>query len=146
MAERHRIRVRPVEMSAAGFARDLGHLKVIYRAAWTDNWGFVPPTDAEIEQLATEMKPVIDPDLVLFAECDGQVAGCAVALPDLNQVLKRMRGRLWPFGVFHFLRRRALVTRARVLLRCSSPSCIGAASPAATRNASCRGRSKTTTW
>jgi GNAT superfamily N-acetyltransferase len=116
MAERHRIRVRPVEMSAAGFARDLGHLKVIYRAAWTDNWGFVPPTDAEIEQLASELKPVIDPDLVLFAECDGRVAGCAVALPDLNQVLKRMRGSLWPFGVFHFLRRRALVTRARVLL------------------------------
>ena len=113
LAARQRIRVRPVDMSRRGFAADLEHLKTIYRAAWTDNWGFVPPTDAEIRHLAFELKPVVDPDLVLFAEVDGRVVGCAVALPDLNQVLKRMHGRLLPLGLWHFLRRRSIVTRAR---------------------------------
>lgn len=116
LATRRRIQVRPVRMTRAGFQDDLDHLKAIYRAAWSDNWGFVPPTDAEIQQLATELKPVVDPELALFAEVDGVVAGCALALPDLNQVLRRMRGRLWPFGIIHFLRRRSLITRARVLL------------------------------
>lgn len=113
---RHRIAIRTVRMDTAGYERDLEALQVIYRTAWTDNWGFVPPTDAEIRQLAKELKPALDPEIVLFAEIDGQVAGCGVALPDLNQVLKRMNGSLLPFGIFHFLRRRSIVNRARVLL------------------------------
>ena len=113
---RHRVTVRTVDMSSRGFAADLEHLKSIYRSAWSDNWGFVPPTDAEIRQLAMELKPVVDPNLVLFAEHEGRVVGCAVALPDINQVLKRMDGRLLPGGLWHFLRRRSIITRARVLL------------------------------
>jgi GNAT superfamily N-acetyltransferase len=113
---RRRIRVRTVDMSSNGFAADLEHLKTIYRSAWSDNWGFVPPTDAEIRQLATELKPVVDPNLVLFAEHEGRVVGCAVALPDLNQVLKRMGGRLLPGGLWHYLRRRSIITQARALL------------------------------
>lgn len=113
---RPRVRIRTVDVSSAGFARDLDYLKVIYRSAWSDNWGFVPPTEAEIQQLATDLKPILDPELALFAEVDGEVVGCALALPDLNQVLRRMKGRLLPFGVLHFLRRRRIVTRARVLL------------------------------
>jgi GNAT superfamily N-acetyltransferase len=116
LASRRGVVVRPVEMTRAGFDRDLGHLKTIYRAAWVDNWGFVPPTDREIDQLARELRPVIDPEMVLFAEVDGAMAGCAVALPDVNQVLKRMRGRILPFGIWHFLRRRTLMDRVRVLL------------------------------
>jgi GNAT superfamily N-acetyltransferase len=116
LAARHGVSIRSVNMTKAGFDQDLEHLKAIYRAAWTDNWGFVPPTDAEIRQLAIELKPVIDPEMVLFAEINGSVVGCAVALPDLNQVLKRMKGRLFPFGLFHFLRRKSIVTRTRVLL------------------------------
>ena len=103
-------------MSSAGFQRDLDHLKAIYRSAWSDNWGFVPPTDAEIQHLAVDLKPVIDPQIALFADVDGVMAGCALALPDLNQVLTRMNGRLLPFGLFHFLRRRSIIDRARVLL------------------------------
>lgn len=116
LMSRHRIAIRTVRMDAAGYASDLDALQVIYRTAWSDNWGFVPPTDAEIRLMAKELKPALDPEIVLFAEIDGQIAGCGVALPDLNQVLKRMNGRLLPFGVVHFLRRRAIVDRARVLL------------------------------
>jgi GNAT superfamily N-acetyltransferase len=116
LAARHRVSIRSVEMTRAGFDRDLENLKAIYRAAWNDNWGFVPPTDAEIRQFAIELKPVIDPEMVLFAEVDGRAVGCAVAVPDVNQVLKRMNGRLFPFGVVHFLRRKSIVNRVRVLL------------------------------
>ena len=91
-------------------------MTTIYRAAWADNWGFVPPTDAEIRQLAVDLRPVIDPKIVLFAEIDGRAVGCAVAIPNFNQVLKRMNGRLLPFGILHFLRRRTLITQVRVIL------------------------------
>jgi GNAT superfamily N-acetyltransferase len=116
LAARQGVSIRSVAMTRAGFDRDLEHLKAIYRAAWTDNWGFVEPTDAEIRQFALELKPVIDPEMVLFAESDGAVVGCAVAVPDLNQVLKKMNGRLLPFGLVHFLRRKSIVNRVRVLL------------------------------
>jgi GNAT superfamily N-acetyltransferase len=91
-------------------------MQEIYRSAWQDNWGFVPPTDAEIRQLAIELRPILDPEIVLFAERAGRPVGCAVAIPDVTQVLKRMRGRLLPFGVLHFLRRHAIIDQARVLL------------------------------
>ena len=118
LAERLRrhtdITVRRVDMKA--FYRDVALMNDIYRSAWQDNWGFVPPTDAEMKQLATDLKPVVDPDLVLFAELRGRPIACAVALPDLNQVLKRMKGRLFPFGLWHFLNRRAIIKRARLVL------------------------------
>jgi GNAT superfamily N-acetyltransferase len=114
VAGRHGVSVRPLDLGA--FERDLAIVQRIYREAWEDNWGFVPPTDAEVRQLAIELRPALDPEIVLFAEINGRAVGCAVAIPDLNPVLKRMKGRLLPFGFLHFLRRRAIVHRARVLL------------------------------
>jgi hypothetical protein len=114
VSQRHGIVVRPLEPRE--FDRDLAQIQTIYRAAWEDNWGFVPPTDAEVRQLAADLKPVMDPELVLFAEINGRPVGCSVAIPDANQVLKKMNGRLLPFGLIHFLRRRQIVNRARLLL------------------------------
>ena len=114
LRRRGRIRVRRVDMRE--FDRDLAAMNAIYRSAWQGNWGFVPPTDAELKQLAADLKPVIDPGLVLFAEMDERPIGCAVGLPDLNQVLKRMNGRLLPFGLWHFLKRRSIITRARAVI------------------------------
>ena len=116
LARRGGVHIRTVRRTRAGFAADLELLKSIYRAAWAGNWGFVPPTDAEIERLAFDLKPVLDPELVLFAEVGGEPVGVVVAVPDVNQVLKRMKGRLLPFGVFHFLRRARIITRSRVIL------------------------------
>jgi len=114
VARRRDLVVRPVDMRQ--FDRDLGIIKDIYRTAWQDNWGFVPPTDSEIRQLAVDLKPIVDPDLVLFVELAGRPVAYSVAIPDANQVLKKMGGRLLPFGLVHFLRRRAIITRARLLL------------------------------
>ena len=114
VAQRHGVRVRTVRLEA--FDDELQILRRIYERAWRDNWGFVPPTEDEMRQLAHDLRPVVDPDLVLFVEVHGQTVACAVAIPDINQVLKRMGGRLWPFGFVHFLRRRAIIDNARVLL------------------------------
>ena len=113
-ARRAGLSVRPVNVAALD--RDLQTVQAIYRAAWRDNWGFVPPTDAEFRQLAADLRPVVDPELVLIVELDGEAVACAVAIPDINQVLKRMRGRLLPVGWIHFLRRRRIVTRLRVVM------------------------------
>jgi hypothetical protein len=114
VAQRHGIVVRTVDLKA--FDRDLQILQDIYHSAWDDNWGFVPPTDAEIRQLAVDLKPVIDPELVLFAETHGRPVACSVAIPNVNQVLKRMGGHLFPFGFVHFLRRQSIIDQARLLL------------------------------
>jgi len=111
---RYGVTIRPVSLKR--FDAELEILKLLYREAWTDNWGFVPPTDAEIRQLAVELKPVADAELVLFAEINGEPVACAVCIPDVNQILKRMDGRLLPFGVVHFLRRKQIVNRVRMLL------------------------------
>ncbi len=112
--KRHALSVRVADLR--NFEREVDLLGDIYRSAWDGNWGFVPPTDEEMRQLAMEFRPVVDPALVLFVEMDGRPVACAVTLPDLNQVLKRMRGRLLPWGLVHFLRRRRIVTRTRMLL------------------------------
>lgn len=111
---RNDIQVRRVEMKH--FDRDLALMQAIYRSAWEDNWGFVPPTDEEMRQLAMDLKPVIDPDMVLFAELGRRAVATVVVLPDVNQVLKRMNGRLLPFGLWHFLNRKKIIDRCRLVL------------------------------
>jgi GNAT superfamily N-acetyltransferase len=96
------------------FKAELEILKRIYNEAWERNWGFVRYTEAEFDHLASELRLIIDPDIVLFLEMDGQVAGLAFGLPDANQVLKRMRGRLLPFGIFHFLNRKKIIDQGRL--------------------------------
>ena len=111
---RHGITLRSVNMQA--FDEDLAVICELHERAWRDNWGFVAPTQAEMRQLASELRPILDPQLVIFAEMHGRPVAFAVTLPDVNQVLKRMRGRVWPFGLWHFLRRRATVDQVRLVL------------------------------
>ena len=112
--KRHGVTVRRVNMRA--YYADLEKMVGVYREAWEQNWGFVPPTDAEMKQMATDLKPIIDPDLVLFAEAAGRTVACVVVLPDVNQVLKRMHGKLFPLGLLHFLNRKKIINRSRLVL------------------------------
>jgi hypothetical protein len=79
-------------------------LMEIYNEAWGSNWGFVPITDAEREFQTSNLKAVLSEDWTMVAERDGEVVGGAITLPDVNQVLARMNGRLLPFGWVKFLR------------------------------------------
>ena len=85
------------------FQQELQHFMEIYDSAWAPNWGFVPLTKDEIGALATELRPLIDPDLVLFIEIGDKTIGAALGMPDLNPALRKMNGRLLPFGLIKFL-------------------------------------------
>jgi GNAT superfamily N-acetyltransferase len=87
----------------------------VYNEAWGDNWGFVPITDAEVRFQAKNLKQVLDEDWAFMAEKDGEVVGAALSLPDVNQVLATMNGRLLPFGWLRFLLGRRKIDRIRVL-------------------------------
>jgi len=73
-------------------------LTEILNDAWSDNWGFTPTTEAETAQLARSLKPVIDPRMTLFAEIDGEPAGFLIFLPNLNEAIADLNGRLLPLG------------------------------------------------
>jgi len=87
----------------------------VYNEAWGKNWGFVPITDAEVEFQAKNLKQVLDEDWAYMAEKEGEVVGAALTLPDVNQVLAGLGGRLLPFGWLRFLLGRRKIDRVRVL-------------------------------
>lgn len=86
----------------------------VYNEAWADNWGFVPPTDAEVEFHTKLLKQVIDEEWAFVAEKDGETVGVALTLPDVNQVLAKMGGRLLPLGWLRFLLGKRKIDRVRV--------------------------------
>lgn len=108
--------VRTVNMR--NFDAEVARLFDIYNAAWADNWGFVPPSKAEVDHLAKTLKRVIDPDLMLAVEnSEGETVGVALCLPDVNEVLRGVRrGRLLPFGWLRLLRGLPKATRARIMI------------------------------
>jgi GNAT superfamily N-acetyltransferase len=93
---------------------DFAALAEIYNEAWGSNWGFVPITDAERRFQTKNLKPVLAEEWMMIAERDGEVVGGAITLPDINQVLAEMNGRLLPFGWWRFLRGRSRIDRVRV--------------------------------
>lgn len=94
--ERFGVIVRPFDKTH--FDAEVQRIRDLYNAAWEANWGFVPFTPDEFDHLAKQLKPVADFDLIAFVEVKGVTAGFAIALPDLNQALKPMNGRLFPIG------------------------------------------------
>jgi GNAT superfamily N-acetyltransferase len=86
----------------------------VYNVAWSKNWGFVPITEAELAHTAKELKPLLDENWLMVAEKDGDTVGVALTVPDFNQVLAKLNGRLLPFGWVKALRARKKVDRVRV--------------------------------
>ncbi|RMG59723.1 MAG: N-acetyltransferase, partial [Deltaproteobacteria bacterium] len=92
------VTVRPVDMR--NFRRELEMVKAVYNSAWERNWGFVPMTDAELEYMAKNLKPLIDPEMALFAFVRDEPAGFFLSLPDYNLIIKDLKGSLFPTGIF----------------------------------------------
>jgi len=95
------IKVRSI--NAKNLKDDLIKIKDIYNNAWSNNWDFAPMTDLEIDDLAKKLKQLIVPEIIPIVEINGEAAGMSIGLPDYNQVLKRLNGRLFPFGFIKFL-------------------------------------------
>lgn len=115
-----KVTFRPVNLSK--FDQEIGLILDIYNDAWEKNWGFVPMNEEEFRHMAKDMKLILDPNLLLIAEVAGEPAGFGLALPDVNQVFKKVPdGKLLPFGIFKLLwnlkgpGRRSTINRCRIL-------------------------------
>jgi hypothetical protein len=96
-----KVTVRPVTKKS--LARDIEKIKCVYNNAWEKNWGFVPMTENEMTSMGKNLKKVADTRLILLAEDQGRPVGFAFGLPNLNEVIKKIDGRLTPLGLLRFL-------------------------------------------
>lgn len=78
-------------------------IRYVYNRGWEKNWGFVPWTDREMKYMARKLKQIADPNIVIIAEDNGRPVGFAFALPNYNEVIKKINGRLTPLGIMKFL-------------------------------------------
>lgn len=105
--KREELTIRSINMK--DFAREIQLIKRLYNSAWQHNWGAVPMTDEEFDALAKDLKPVVEPKLVLIAEHKGVPVGFSLSLPDLNVALKHnSKGRLLPGLLQLFLRKKEI--------------------------------------
>jgi len=99
------------------FAADIERLKQVYNRAWQGNWGEVPMTGEEYDALASELKHIVRPELVVIAEtADGAVAGFGLSLPDINMALRDNRNGGLLRGLWHLLTRRSRIDLCRILV------------------------------
>lgn len=90
------LRVRMVDKSR--FDEEAAVILNILNDAWSDNWGFVPLTDAEIAYAGKKLRPIVYQDLIRIAELDGEPVAFMITLPDLNELTRDLDGRLFPLG------------------------------------------------
>ena len=110
---RHGIRIR--KMSRRTLRQDMDRFADVYNSAWSENWGFVPYSKADLDAYTQELHLVFDPHWFMVAEtAEGETVAVAITVPDINQVLKRMKGRLLPWGWWQFLWRSRITDRVRV--------------------------------
>jgi hypothetical protein len=104
---KNRLTLRTVNLK--DFANEVERLRRVYNDAWSDNWGFVPVTREEFVHLAKDLKQIVDPKIVYIAERseegspEPRAVGFFLAVPDLNQALKKAKGRLLPLGILKLL-------------------------------------------
>lgn len=103
-------------MSRWHFKRDMKLLFTLYNEAWKDNWGFRPKDEEEYMFAVHELPLIFMPGFSTVLEMDGEPVGAVLSLPDVNQLMSRMGGRLLPFGWWHFLRRKRIFSRVRMAI------------------------------
>jgi len=108
------IRFRHMDFKQA--ERDMGIVIDLFNQAWSENWGFVPATLAEALDDFKKMGPIAREDLVTFAEKEGRPVGFSLSLPDINQAIQPLKGRLFPFNWLRLLRNLKRIDRIRVML------------------------------
>jgi hypothetical protein len=109
------VTLRPIDMSR--FESEFSMVMEIFNDAWSENWSFVPFTDAELKHMAKGLKPLIDPRLTAVAEHNGKAVAFGIMLPNLNEAIRDFNGKLLPFNLLRLLWRLKKGTRsARVPL------------------------------
>ena len=98
IVKRHRKRVTIRSFRKSNFQEDLKIIKDIFNDAWSQNWGFIPFTEAEFKQIGKDFKLLLDFEMVKIAEVDGRPAAFIVVMPNINEAIRDLNGRLFPFG------------------------------------------------
>jgi hypothetical protein len=111
--KRYNMTVRALNMKK--FNEELEKFKYVYNKAWAPNWGFVPLTDEEIDAMAKDLKPLVEPSLVIFGEIENQLVGAALVMMDYNQIIKNMNGRLYPFNFLKLFTQKKKITWVRII-------------------------------
>jgi GNAT superfamily N-acetyltransferase len=109
---KHGIRLR--KMSFWRLRAEMDRFADVYNSAWRQNWGFVPYSKADLDWYTGELRLVYDRPWFMVAEREGETVAMAISVPDINQVLRRMNGRVLPLGWWHYLRRKQIIDRVRV--------------------------------
>ena len=110
--QKHGIELR--KMKRRQLRKEIEVFGEVYNAAWRDNWGFVPYSPSDLRHYADELQLCFDRNWFMLAQKDGETIGIAITVPDVNQVLKLMNGRLLPLGWWRFLRKATIIDRVRV--------------------------------
>jgi len=106
------LRIRTIDLNR--LPEEVATVQEIYNHAWERNWGFVPLSEAEIVHLAGKLKPILEPRYALIASVHGKPVGFSLTLPNFNQVLQHLDGRLYPFGFVKLLWHMPRIDQARV--------------------------------
>ncbi|MEX0894199.1 MAG: GNAT family N-acetyltransferase [Balneolaceae bacterium] len=104
------------ELNMRNLKSELVHIRHIFNESWKDNWGFVPITEEEFQAVASDLKMIVDTKVAHIAELNGQPVAFSIALPDYNQVFRKMDGTLFPTGIFKLLYHRRYINRIRTAL------------------------------
>lgn len=91
-------------------------IREIFNSAWSKNWGFIPLSKEEFDNLASDLKSIVDNDFAHIAEIDGDPIAFSIALPDYNQIFRNMNGKLFPTGLFKILWNRKNINKVRTAL------------------------------
>jgi GNAT superfamily N-acetyltransferase len=97
ISSRYRVKVRPI--SFRDYDAEIARCKAIYNESFEANWGFVRLTDAEFEHLAKDLKQMAVPQLIQLAEVDGRPVGLSITLPNINEAIQPLRGKLTTAGL-----------------------------------------------
>jgi len=98
------------------FSAEASLVRDLYNKTWSENWGFIPLDDKDFAYMAKDMKSMVDPDFLLITEMEGKPIGFSLSLPDFNQALQPLRGKLLPFGWLKFLLGKRKIDYARTIL------------------------------
>ena len=110
---RFKVTTRPIDKK--NFTTDVQHFLRIYNAALVGQWGFTPMTNAEMKDTAKGLKMLLAPELTTMAEIDGEPVGCVFGLLDYNPVIKKIGGKLFPFGFLSLLTSKRKLKNVRLV-------------------------------
>lgn len=101
LATRSKVTIRSLNMN--DFNNEVLRINEIYNKAWENNWGFVQMTEEEFFYTAKDLKQIVDPKIALICEYENQPVAICLAIPDINQALIHLKGKLLPFGLLKLL-------------------------------------------